>query len=246
MAIIHIVLQGKGGVGKSYIASLLVQYLKLKECEVSAIDTDPVNNTLAGYKEFDVSVLPILRENNVDPRMFDSLMETALVLPEDAHLVIDNGASSFIPLCSYLLENEAINLLQAEGHTVMLHSVVTGGQGIMDTVNGLAALAKYFPEAHLAVWLNPKDGEIALDGLTFYDFKVFKEYGNSFHSVIELPHRNTATFGKDLSDHLARRLSFDAAINSSQPIMVRRRLSKYWDDVVAIMDRANLLMGRAA
>lgn len=116
----------------------------------------------------------------------------------------------------------------------------------MDTVNGLAALARYFPQALLVVWLNPKDGEIALDGMTFYDFKVFKEYGRSFHSVIELPHRNTATFGKDLSDHLARRLSFDAAIHSSQPIMVRRRLSKYWDDVVAIMDMANLLQGEAA
>ena len=245
MATVHFVLQGKGGVGKSFIAALLLQYFKLKDFAVHAFDTDPVNQTLAGYKEFDVSVLPIMKDTNVDPRMFDSLMETALGLPAGAQLIIDNGSSSFIPLCSYLLENEAINLLQAEGHTVMLHSIVTGGQGIMDTVNGLAALAQYFPEANLVVWLNPKDGDIALDGLTFYEFKVYKEYGNSFHSVIELPRHNSATFGKDLSDHLTRRQSFEAAIHSSQPIMVRRRLGKYWSDVVSIMDRANLL-GSAA
>ncbi|EHJ48800.1 Cobyrinic acid ac-diamide synthase [Solidesulfovibrio carbinoliphilus subsp. oakridgensis] len=246
MATIHFVLQGKGGVGKSFIASLLVQYYKLKEFIVHAIDTDPVNNTLAGYKEFDVSVLPIMKDTNIDARMFDSLMETALGLPDDAHLVIDNGASSFIPLCSYLLENDAINLLQAEGHTVVLHSIVTGGQGIQDTVNGLAALANHFPQANLVVWLNPKDGEIALDGLRFYDFKVYEDHGSQFHAVIELPNRNSTTFGKDLSDHLARRQSFEAAIHSSQPVMVRRRLAKYWDDVVTIMDTANLLLGRGA
>jgi len=241
MAFVDFILQGKGGVGKSFIAVLLIQYYKLKGYDVRALDTDPVNNTLAGYTEFDVDVLSIMQDNNIDARAFDRLMETALALPENCHLIIDNGASSFIPLCAYLLENEAINLLQAEGHTVILHSIITGGQGIQDTANGLAALAKYFPMAKLVVWLNPKDGEISLNGLHFSDFKVYQEYSSQFAAVIELPHHNNATFGKDLSDHLARRQSFDAAVHSSQPIMVRRRLGKYWADVVTLMDNANLL-----
>lgn len=240
MATHHFVLQGKGGVGKSFIASVLYQYISLKGLPVKAIDTDPVNNTLAGYKEFSVSVLPIMKDNNIDARMFDELLEAALGLPDDAHLVIDNGASSFIPLCSYLLENEAMSLLTGEGHTVVMHTIVTGGQGIQDTVNGLAALAKHFKEPALIVWLNPKDGEIALDGLNFEDFKVYKDHGSQFHAVIRLPRHSSATFGKDLSDHLARRQSFDAAVHSSLPIMVRRRLAKYWDDVVVVMDHANI------
>lgn len=241
MATIHLILQGKGGVGKSFIATLLFQYFKMKEFVVHAIDTDPVNNTLAGYKEFGADVLPIMRDNNIDSRMFDNLMETALSLPEESHLIVDNGASSFVPLCAYLLENDGIGLLQAEGHKVILHSVVTGGQGIQDTVNGLAALVQYFPGAQLVVWLNPKDGEIALDGRNFKDFKVYRENGSQFHAVIELPKGNSSTLGKDISDHLARRQSFDAATHSSLPIMVRRRLGKYWDDVVSIMDQANLM-----
>jgi len=56
MAFVDFILQGKGGVGKSFIAVLLIQYYKLKGYDVRALDTDPVNNTLAGYTEFDVDV----------------------------------------------------------------------------------------------------------------------------------------------------------------------------------------------
>ena len=46
---IHLTLQGKGGVGKSLIASILAQYLKEKGREVRCIDTDPVNRMFAQY-----------------------------------------------------------------------------------------------------------------------------------------------------------------------------------------------------
>ena len=44
MATIHFILQGKGGVGKSMIASMLYQALLHYEKEVQAFDTDPVNS----------------------------------------------------------------------------------------------------------------------------------------------------------------------------------------------------------
>lgn len=206
---------------------------------VAAIDTDPVNRTLAGYKEFDVKVLSIMDGTDFDSRMFDQLIEIAMDLSTDAHLVIDNGASSFIPLCSYMLENELIEMLQSNGHTVMMHSIITGGQGMQDTIDGLKSLVTYFPNVSYVVWLNPKDGEIALgDKKSFYEFDIYKEHGSKFDHIIELPTRNQSTFGKDISEHLARRQSFDAAINSSLPIMVRHRLKKYWEDIKALLAKA--------
>lgn len=47
---VHFTLQGKGGVGKSFISSLLIQYLRDKGQLVTVVDTDPVNATLTGYK----------------------------------------------------------------------------------------------------------------------------------------------------------------------------------------------------
>ena len=46
---IHLTLQGKGGVGKSLVASLLAQYFGERKGFVRCIDTDPVNRTLAQY-----------------------------------------------------------------------------------------------------------------------------------------------------------------------------------------------------
>jgi cellulose biosynthesis protein BcsQ len=48
---IHMVLQGKGGVGKSFVAALMAQYLQDRGQDPVCIDTDPVNATFAGYAE---------------------------------------------------------------------------------------------------------------------------------------------------------------------------------------------------
>ena len=47
MSNVHIVLQGKGGVGKSLAASMLAQYLTKRGESPLCIDTDPINATLA-------------------------------------------------------------------------------------------------------------------------------------------------------------------------------------------------------
>jgi len=48
--IIHISLQGKGGVGKSLVAAILSQYLAWRGQDVHGIDADPVNHTLSEYR----------------------------------------------------------------------------------------------------------------------------------------------------------------------------------------------------
>ena len=40
---IHLVLQGKGGIGKSVVASWLTEFLSTRGQKVCAIDADPVN-----------------------------------------------------------------------------------------------------------------------------------------------------------------------------------------------------------
>ena len=51
MSKIHIILQGKGGVGKSLIAAVLAQYKASKGQNPLCIDTDPVNATFNGFKQ---------------------------------------------------------------------------------------------------------------------------------------------------------------------------------------------------
>lgn len=123
MATIHFIQQGKGGVGKSMIAAILLQALRHLGKEVMAFDTDPVNSTLAGFKEFDVNRLNILKNGDIDPREFDGLINRIAELPAETHVIVDNGASSFLALNSYIRENDVLGILTDNGHSVHFHSV---------------------------------------------------------------------------------------------------------------------------
>jgi len=80
---IHLTLQGKGGVGKSLIASILAQYLGQGGKEVRCVDTDPVNRTFAQYGALRADRLNLRDEHNrIEQRAFDSLMDR--FLNEDA------------------------------------------------------------------------------------------------------------------------------------------------------------------
>ncbi len=241
MATIHFILQGKGGVGKSMIAVMLYQALRHFGKEVRAYDTDPVNNTLASFEEFAVTSLNVMKDGNIDPRQFDVLLESLMNAPEGSHIIVDNGASSFIALGAYLLEGDVLSLLDEQGHTVFLHSVVTGGQALGDTVQGLSKLADSFPQSAIVVWLNPFFGEIAIDGKGFYELPIYKNYSRQFYATIGLPPVNKALIGRDLEELLARRQSFDAGIEGgSTSIGAKARLRRYRDQFFACVKEAEI------
>jgi len=240
MATIHFVLQGKGGVGKSMISSILYQAIEHFGKEVMAYDTDPVNKTLKGYPEFKVTPIDILKHGEIDPRRFDILFEGLVESSEGSHIIVDNGASSFVALGSYLQENEVLPTLMDAGHTVFLHSVVTGGQALWDTVDGLADLADGFPDASIVVWLNPFFGEIYQDGKEFENFNVFERHSDHIHAVIRLPDVQKSTFGKDVEELFAKRHSFKIGIENSG-IAIKGRLQRYWNKVVESIKIAQII-----
>jgi CO dehydrogenase nickel-insertion accessory protein CooC1 len=72
---VHLTLQGKGGVGKSFVASIVTQYLRSRGDTVVIVDTDPVNATLAGYQAFNTQRLELMEGGSLIERNFDRLME---------------------------------------------------------------------------------------------------------------------------------------------------------------------------
>src|SRR2546423_4846256 len=87
--LIHLSLQGKGGVGKSLIASLLAQFHMGRGDSVRCVDTDPVNQTLSQYSALKAQHLQLILNGRIDQRGFDALMER--LLTEDGIFVVDNG-----------------------------------------------------------------------------------------------------------------------------------------------------------
>ena len=237
MAKAHFTLQGKGGVGKSLVSALIAQHRARHHIPLICVDTDPVNATFAGYDAFDVQRIELLKDNKIDESEFDHLMETIANNPE-AEIIIDNGASSFIPLSSYLIENNAIELLQTMGHTIVIHPVITGGQALMDTLSGLDSLASQFPEnAEMIVWLNHYFGAIERDGKDFEEMKVYQQHKDRINGVIAI-HKQSDLFAKDMKAMLEARQTFDEIMASpSIHFMSKNRLKMMKEDLFEQMDR---------
>jgi hypothetical protein len=174
---IHLSLQGKGGVGKSLVASFLAQYLMQKGMPVRCIDTDPVNKTLSQYKGLPTEQLKLLREGGIDQRAFDGLMQQ-LLTSDGAVFVVDNGSSTFIPMWNYILENNVHQLLRNARKRLYVHTVITGGQALFDTLNGFSQLAESTTEQNIIVWVNEYFGRVEEDGKKFADMKVFHDPRN--------------------------------------------------------------------
>lgn len=224
MANIHIVLQGKGGVGKSVIASLLAQYLKQEGKEPLCIDTDPVNATLFGFKGINVQHLQIMEGDEINPQMFDSLVE--IIGKSENDVIVDNGASSFVELSNYLIITDIPSLLESMGHTVIIHTVITGGTALLDTLSGFSKIVTLFPDGvKFVVWLNPHFGPITIDGKGFFEFKAYKNNEHRVTTVIEMPVFHQ-TFAHDLNNMLMSKLTFDEALKTpALPIVTRQRLT---------------------
>ena len=237
---IHLTLQGKGGVGKSLVSSILAQYFHQRGAEIHCIDTDPVNQTFSQYAELSAEHLKLMHDGKIDSRGFDILMER--LLTEDGIFIVDNGASTFIPLWSYIVENNVLELLRATGRGLCVHTVVTGGQALGDTLKGFKSLADSSAERNIVVWLNEYFGLIERDGKTFTEMLAYKESESKIFGLVRIPKRNQDTFGRDIEEVISRKLTFEDAIrNGRASVMSKQRLKVVQRELFEQLDQMPLL-----
>ena len=76
---VHFVLQGKGGIGKSFVSTLLAQHVLNETGAVRCFDTDQENTTFAHYAALGVRHVPVTDPSRtINPKRFDTMMETLL------------------------------------------------------------------------------------------------------------------------------------------------------------------------
>jgi hypothetical protein len=242
---VHIVLQGKGGVGKSFTSWLLAQYLHDKGHSVKGIDTDANNKTFTQYKSIAAEPLK-LSENGLDiePVRFDEMMQR--LLTEPGPFVVDTGSNTFGALWKYMIENSALEMLHSAGRRVILHVLVVGGSDMMDTLNGFNQVAHHAPaEKSIVVWLNEFHGKVEhRDGdavKTFGDMKAFTQNESKVLGAVVLTKRSADTFGRDLQDITTKRLTFTEALASdSINLMTKQRLKVTQRDVYDQLDKVGV------
>ena len=205
------------------VASILAQYFEHRGRNVQCFDIDSVNHTLSQYKALRHQRLDLLREGGIDQRGFDALMER--LLAEDGTFVVDNGASTFIPLWNYILENNVVGILRDAGRRLYVHTVITGGQALLDTLNGFKSVTDCTSEQNVIVWLNEYFGRIERDGKGFDEMGAYKAAEDKVCGSVHLIKRNQDTFGRDLEEVISRKLTLEEAIrDGSFSIMTKQRL----------------------
>lgn len=236
---VHITLQGKGGVGKSFVSMILAQYFASKGRQLECFDTDPVNSTFAGFKALPVHRLDVMNRGSVDPKRFDELI--GAVCAHEGTFVIDTGATTFLALWQYIVESEIFTLLANQGRRVFVHSVLTGGQALADTVSGFASVAKTSTDRNVVVWLNEYFGLVEREGKPFREMKAFTENESKVCGQVTILQRNPATYGDDVKLMLERRLTFTEAIgNGDFGLVSKQRLQIVQRDLYEQLDKLAL------
>ena len=194
-----------------------------------------MNATFSGYKSIGAKRLQILDGDEINTRHFDALVEHIAAASDD--VIIDNGASAFVPLSHYLISNQVPALLTTMGHSLVIHTVVTGGQALLDTTNGFSQLVTQFPtDAAFVVWLNSYWGPIEHEGKSFEQLKVYINHRARVSGIVRIPSLKAETYGRDLSEMLQARLTFEEALSMpSLTIMTRQRLKIIQDQLYAQM-----------
>jgi hypothetical protein len=230
MATIHAFVQSKT-TGKSLLAAFLAQYLRNRRGQrVQCVDTEMMFSSFSEFADLHVEM--------VEVKELPAYCRS--ITPEIAHVVIDTRVSGFFPFCNQLRAS-LLPVLEKAGHTLLLHTVVTGGGQLVETYNGFNSLAENFPELPFIVWLNPHYGEIAANGKTFEESGVYLRHKKAaVRSLVRMPVPLELT-SEDVRDIYTRHLTFrEAQEGTVFSIMVKQRLKSYREKLFAELDTAAL------
>lgn len=229
---VHFVLQAKGGIGKSFVSTLLAQHVLNETGSVKCFDTDQENTTFAHYAALDVKHVSVTNESRlIDPRKFDALMET--LLTEDGNFVIDTGANTFSNLLAYMVENDVVTMLRDAGKTTYIHTIVGGGDTLNDTASGFYAIAQKVEATRIVLWCNEHFGTLTTaEGRPFVETQAYKQSAARLSGIVTLYRRNAATFGEDIRKLNTKRHTISQALSSSDyTLMEKQRIKTFSRDV---------------
>lgn len=218
MANINLVIGSKGGIGKSLVAYILGQYVLDKKGALIAFDTDFHNKTFASYKALNAQALHLVDNDTlmVNTAALDLILEATV--DNEADVVIDVGASSFLNFFKYVLDMDLAATWVDMGHKVTFHTIIAGGTPYRDTLetfDKLMALGVKGKGMRCVAWLNAFTGPLESNGVAFEDSEEFKRHAKKIAGLVSIPIFDdlfSATLEKVTTEHL----TFDEVKDSSK------------------------------
>ena len=190
----HIITGKKGGTGKTFICSALVEAMRLglddgslvmpsDSSEFRVFDADPSNFSLSqivGLGAVRVDIFTPTRDlkNSELDRIFMPSES-----PEEIRIV-DIGSTGYEEILQYIKESDILSTWQEYGKRIFFHSPLCGGDLLSGTLRAIGEIMEIFPEAELFVWVNDydktDDGSGVISVQKYFDMEVenFKQRKN--------------------------------------------------------------------
>jgi thiamine pyrophosphate-dependent acetolactate synthase large subunit-like protein len=114
----------------------------------------------------------------------------------------------------------------------VIHTVITGGGSMLDTLRGLASVIQNYPPAvKIVVWLNEYFGQIVADGIAFKDTKIYRDNVDRIAGIVLLA-RVSPHHARNILEMLDRKLTFSEAIaRPDVMIIAKQRLTMVKRDI---------------
>jgi hypothetical protein len=99
------------------------------------------------------------------------------------------------------------------GKKMVVHTIIAGGQELVQTSRGFDSVASQFPaSADMVLWLNEHHGPVdGTDGTSFEQTPLYLNHKGRILAVIRLVRQHPGTFGANLADMLKQGLTFAEA-----------------------------------
>lgn len=235
---INIVMTGKGGVGKSFVAQVLGQFfLHYKKIETSTSDSDPVNSSTFRVKGLNPEYIEIMENNTILQGNFDQVIQS-FIENDKITFVLDTGASTYVPLMQYFHDNDLVDFFSDLERPVFLHTIIMAGQELPDTLNGCKSLCDMVKGTNVKVvaWINELKGTPIVDikgvATPLIDSPFFNQFSDSLGGVVVIKDRKSDAFTSDIKSLTSKNLTLEEAkVSSDFNVMQKTRLNKVFKEV---------------
>ena len=218
VAPVHLMLQSKGGVGKTTCCAFLAEYIIDAGKDLVLLDMDPRNASLSKYKGLPVESVDIFDEGAIDPAKTTRFFSRLIEADRDKTVVVDTGATTFEAMMDFLIKQEVVEEFWTAGRPLYLHTVVCSGGSSRETLSTFMSLAENVTSRqNLVVWLNEMGEHLEFAGKTFADTKGFQSNQGRVAATVLVEWEKTKGLTLDLL--LKGKMTFKEAERTDQPSM---------------------------
>lgn len=161
----HIVLQAKGGAGKSLVASILIENFMREGFSSSpvAIDMDTEVGTLSEFGGFPEVAQVGIQKSSSPYADIDQLFSDIEEEDFRKNWVIDTPGTGTDTFVEYLTSSGVFEFLAAAGHKVVIHVPIVGGPGSLPSLTSLKNIISTFrSSAEVVMWSNDFFGKVVI------------------------------------------------------------------------------------